>query len=659
MKYSARSFVIALMLAWLGATDACSQTQMASLRPGPQVLWHRVSPSPEQPEGPVLYQLLLNASGTPGAVPVFDANPRHLTNAPITITGGNVVIGGGSGLIINGTNGLVTFNSGQVFPGITGVNSVTAGNGLITIGGTPLNPTVGLNTVNTDLRYLQLTGGTLTGAITLNGSLALPNTTSASLGTITFAGQPFLHNFGTKNTFVGAGAGNFSLTGADNTGVGFGALAANTTGGGNSAFGLGALAFNTTGPSNSAFGDFTLNGNTTGQFNSAFGYVALQVNTTGNNNSAFGAGVLNSNTTGGGNSGFGFEALVSNTTGESNSAFGLNALGLNTTGAQNSAFGVNTLGSNTTGIDNSAFGMNALRHNTTGMFNTAFGINALDFATTANSNAAFGTSALQSATTGGSDAALGFHALLLNTTGSNNTAAGTNALGALVSGTNNIGIGNNAGSGLTGSESNNIDIGSLGTAGESGVIRIGDASTQTAAFIAGINGATSASGVNVFVNSAGQLGTATSSRRFKQDISDLGDESDVLMKLRPVAFFYKPALDSTHTRQYGLVAEEVAQIAPGLVVFDKEGQPQTVRYHFVNAMLLNELQRQHRLIEAQQEQIAAIEQQMKTLMLRMAAMERSAQQSNTAEVAALPKQARGNRSQCSRAGRPSREPGNE
>jgi hypothetical protein len=151
-----------------------------------------------------------------------------------------------------------------------------------------------------------------------------------------------------------------------------------------------------------------------------------------------------------------------------------------------------------------------------------------------------------------------------------------------------------------GAESNNIDIGHSGVGGESNTIRIGTAGTHTAAFIAGISGATSASGVNVFVNSAGQLGTATSSRRFKQDIADLGVESDILMKLRPVAFYYKPELDSTHTRQYGLVAEEVAQIAPNLVVFDGEGKPQTVRYHFVNAMLLNEVQKQRRLIEAQQ-----------------------------------------------------------
>ncbi|MBZ5568646.1 MAG: hypothetical protein LAN64_12430 [Acidobacteriia bacterium] len=34
------------------------------------------------------------------------------------------------------------------------------------------------------------------------------------------------------------------------------------------------------------------------------------------------------------------------------------------------------------------------------------------------------------------------------------------------------------------------------------------------------------------------------------------------MKLRPVALYYKAELDETQTRQYGVVAEEVTQVAP-------------------------------------------------------------------------------------------------
>jgi hypothetical protein len=122
---------------------------------------------------------------------------------------------------------------------------------------------------------------------------------------------------------------------------------------------------------------------------------------------------------------------------------------------------------------------------------------------------------------------------------------------------------------------------------------------HTAAFLAGISGQTSAAGVPVLINTSHKLGTTTSSRRYKQDIVDMGEESDVLRKLRPVAFLYRPEYDETHTRQYGLIAEEVAAIAPDLVVFDADGQPETVRYHFVNAMLLNEVQKLRALVEEQ------------------------------------------------------------
>jgi len=197
--------------------------------------------------------------------------------------------------------------------------------------------------------------------------------------------------------------------------------------------------------------------------------------------------------------------------------------------------------------------------------------------------------------------ATGAAALFDNTLGNDNTATGYDALYSNTTGSYNIAIGYQAGSAYTGGENNNIDVGNNGIASESGIIHIGTVGTQTATYVAGIGTTTMASGSAVFVNtSTGQLGIMTSSQRFKENIVDMGDESNLLMKLRPVAFYYKPELDPTHTRQYGLVAEEVAQVAPQLVVFDKDGTPQTVRYHFVNAMLLNEVQKQRQLIEEQQ-----------------------------------------------------------
>jgi hypothetical protein len=156
-------------------------------------------------------------------------------------------------------------------------------------------------------------------------------------------------------------------------------------------------------------------------------------------------------------------------------------------------------------------------------------------------------------------------------------------------------------------------------AGESNTIRIGDA--QTATFMAGISGATSAGGVAVFVNGSGQLGTTTSSRRFKEDIREIADESDGLMSLRPVAFKYKPEIDPTGFAQYGLIAEEVAEVYPDLVVFDRDGKPETVRYHLVNALLLNEVQKQRRTAEAQGRKIEQQEGEIVALQERLAALE--------------------------------------
>jgi hypothetical protein len=142
---------------------------------------------------------------------------------------------------------------------------------------------------------------------------------------------------------------------------------------------------------------------------------------------------------------------------------------------------------------------------------------------------------------------------------------------------------------------------------------------QTATFVAGISGTTSSGGVAVFVNGNGQLGTATSSRRVKEDIREIAEESDGLMRLRPVAFRYKPQIDPTGLAQYGLIAEEVADVYPELVVYDREGRPETVRYHLVNALLLNEVQKQHRAAEAHEK---LLDQQKETIDRLEARLER-------------------------------------
>jgi hypothetical protein len=184
-------------------------------------------------------------------------------------------------------------------------------------------------------------------------------------------------------------------------------------------------------------------------------------------------------------------------------------------------------------------------------------------------------------------------------------------------------LGYSAGSQITGD--NNIDIGNEGVAGESNTIRIGTQGTQTATFIAGVSGA-GVMGSAVKVNAAGQLGTAPSSARFKQNIRSMGDTSDALFALRPVTFRYKQEIDPEGIQQFGLVAEDVEKVDPNLVVRDAHGKPYTVRYEAVDAMLLNEFLKQHRKVEEQQATIAdlksTVAQQQKAFQSRLAEQEK-------------------------------------
>jgi hypothetical protein len=105
--------------------------------------------------------------------------------------------------------------------------------------------------------------------------------------------------------------------------------------------------------------------------------------------------------------------------------------------------------------------------------------------------------------------------------------------------------------------------------------------------------------VNVFIDSNGQLGTISSSRRYKLDVADMPEATSGLMRLRPVTFRYVAHGDSAPL-QYGLIAEEVAEVYPELVARNKGGEVETVMYQFLAPMLLNEVQKQHRRIEEQQ-----------------------------------------------------------
>ena len=340
---------------------------------------------------------------------------------------------------------------------------------------------------------------------------------------------------------------------------------------------------------NTAEGTDALFSLTSGSYNTANGAMALHSLTSGNYNTGIGAGALFSNTTGTSNTANGAAALASNTTGGGNTADGSGALAHNTTGNGNTANGTGALGFNTIGSQNTANGDGALFKNTNGGFNTANGDAALYNNTTGARNTANGDAALQSNTTGGNNTAEGFQAIFHNTTGSSNIA-----------------VGSTAGTNLT-TGSNNIDIGNKGVAAEANTIRIGTVGTQTKAFIAGIHGATASGGAAVFVNASGELGTLTSSARFKDEIKPMDKASEAVLALKPVTFRYKREFDPDAIPQFGLVAEQVQKVNPDLVVRDGQGKPYTVRYEAVNAMLLNEFLKEYHKAQVEERKVAELE----------------------------------------------------
>jgi hypothetical protein len=272
----------------------------------------------------------------------------------------------------------------------------------------------------------------------------------------------------------------------------------------------------------------------------------------------------------------------------------------------NSFFGTGSIPSFdvTNNGDNTGLGSGALASNTS-YENTALGSGALNSAVTGPANVAVGYQTMGFNTAGSFNVAIGMTALRGNLDGGNNTIVGATAARNMPSGNFNVVIGSGAGSAYVGSESQNILIASAGVAGESNTLRIGD--SATAAYLGGVANQTITGGGAVVISSDGQLGITSSSMRFKEDIRDMDDDSRVLMSLRPVSFRYKPEYDASGAQQYGLIAEEVEKVAPALVSYDKEGKPWTVQYNLVNAMLLNEFQRQQRDADAQRAQIATQE----------------------------------------------------
>jgi len=302
----------------------------------------------------------------------------------------------------------------------------------------------------------------------------------------------------------------------------------------------------------------------------------------GANTAEGGSGTLFSLTTGTNNTAVGSQALFSLTTGQQNTAVGAQAL-RNNRANDNTAYGFQALALTTTGFENAATGWRALFSNTIGFHNTADGFSALSRNTVGNHNTANGDEALGSNTTGSFNTTDGAHSLENNTTGIGNTALG-------------FGAGDN-----------------ITTASDVICIGAGGANVSNSCFIGQIFDATSSAGIAVFINSSGRLGTTTSSQRFKQDIEPMAKTSEALFGLKPASFRYNKEYDATQTLAFGLIAEEVAEVYPDLVGRNARGQPESVRYDQINAMLLNEFLKEHSKVKEQATTIAQLKTQMEAV----------------------------------------------
>ncbi|AMY09573.1 hypothetical protein LuPra_02792 [Luteitalea pratensis] len=304
--------------------------------------------------------------------------------------------------------------------------------------------------------------------------------------------------------------------------------------------------------------------------------------------------------------------------GASNVFLGSGAGNAGVSGGLNSGIGAEALAAIGSGHSNAAVGYRALQFTSSGLANAALGSEALRANTTGSSNAAVGQGSLRQNTIGGQNVAVGSNTLSTNGVGRENTALGQGALFANSSGVANTAVGQSAGSNAT-IGSNNIYLGAgvLGAAGESNTMYLGLQGTQTRAFVAGVRGVTTlnADAIPVMVDSAGQFGTVSSSRRAKEDIHDMGDRSRRVLALRPVTFRYTQAYrDGAKPLQFGLIAEEVADVFPDLAVRNSAGDIETVHYETPNVLLLNEVQRQQQELAEQRNRIEQLEKRLEAVL---------------------------------------------
>lgn len=228
-----------------------------------------------------------------------------------------------------------------------------------------------------------------------------------------------------------------------------------------------------------------------------------------------------------------------------------------------------------TGLANVAIGVSSQLELTTGTFNTSVGYRSGTRITSATATTSCGS-----------------HCLDKVTSGDYNSGFGSGAGFALTTGNHNLLLGANAGLFYT-TESYNICILASGLPGDQGVLRVGDLTNTNRAFVHGIRGVITgnADAIPVVIDSAGQLGTVSSSIKYKENVKDLPAEvSEKMYQLRPVQFNYK---SQPEVLSLGLIAEEVERVDPSLCIYEdlEKKTLLTVDYAKLVPIMLAELQK--------------------------------------------------------------------
>jgi hypothetical protein len=507
-------------------------------------------------------QIILNASGTLIQLPLLTSSLPLQLNASSNIISGQINLGTGVTGVLpianGGTNSNAALNNNRIMVSSGGaiVESAVLNNGQILIGSAGAAPVV--NTIAGTTNEIIVTNGA--GTITLATPQPIAQTSSPTFVNVTTTGYEIFQ--GPGNTTVSLGAQTLSATYTLNWPVSAPSVNQALFYNGNNQ-----LSWVTT----LTGGIESLNGNTAPvQFlTTTTAGTVVGFTQSGNNTNLLTipyAGNLIGTTSVGLISGIDFQNF--------NNTF-------TTIGAGTSCATPNRL----------------VQRDVNGSFEaTTIGLSGASLINYSTSSCSLGTPFIEAPTSG--NTIIGINAASSLSTGSNNTVYGNGAGSTLTTGSNNIYLGAHAGAGHQGN--NSIFLGNTQTYTGDNVIFIGNPSNSTvtnctpnSATTTTIYGCINLPEVNcgtgyiASFDTTGQLVKASSSRKYKDNIDSLNQElSDRVYQLRPVKFNFK---NSPHTQAYGLIAEEAHESCPEIVIYNAQGEPDSVNYLSTQILALDAL----------------------------------------------------------------------